>query len=131
MRSIEINNANDYAGLQNAGLVPAVGQVLDAHNEELEPHEYSYHSRAFDVTLQNGPFDRYMSFTFTVVADSFEEASIAAVLRANARLAAYKAAIQAGTLYVAAADEPVALVPFTREHVTEIKQVRSQVTVAR
>jgi hypothetical protein len=97
----------------------------------MHPHEFDTHSRLFDVTLENGPIDRYMNFTFSIVANSFLQAQTTAVKRANARLAAYKAAFEAGHFVGDDCGEPLSLVEFSPAHVVKMEVVRSQVAIFR
>jgi hypothetical protein len=71
---------------------------MDAHihpQPDVRPHHYNRNSRVFDVTIQHA--DRGLDamsgtfgFTIPVVANSFSQASVAAVDHANARLNVYR-----------------------------------------
>lgn len=92
--------------------------------------EYSPHMKVFDVTLQNGPWDRLSYMKYTVMADSFQAASRIAVLRANAQLVAWEAAND--HLYSTIPNNSLqesTYVPFGPEHVTKMEVVHTQVTI--
>lgn len=62
----------------------------------VSPHHYSRHSRVFDVVIEHADMDPIsggLRFAFPVVANSFSQASVAAVDRANAQLRSMKAAV--------------------------------------
>jgi hypothetical protein len=123
--------------LINAGYAPAPHQVV-AEEEAREweqpvldmPHEYSEHTRVFDVEIHAGPLYRPLGMKFVVVANTFEEASTAAVDRANAMLRLWLNEDSYDRKAFLGDELPV-LMNFTAEHVTKVDVVRSNVTIFR